>query len=334
MSAAPSAVSFVDAPALAKLAAEHADHLLGILSYGERGHGVLRPEIPQAWTGLPVLDGVRQFEIWASPDPVTALSHRGMRLAKTEEVLFGAIEFDVGSVGTFQEQAYQQYVRILATLDECGYSHLLRIWHYLPQIHLDEAGLERYKCFSVARHEAFVHSGRDIARDAPAASALGRPEGSIVIAFLAGRRRGTPIENPRQMSAYRYPAQHGPRGPTFARAAYVSWAEQEQLYISGTASIVGHESQHAGDLNGQAEETIRNLRTMLDEAHRRVPLTARQWQRLLFKVYLRPGVAQGPVLERLRENFGDEPDVLVLEAEICRRELLLEIEAVALRARA
>ena len=44
-----------------------------------------------------------------------------------------------------------------------------------------------------------------------------------------------------------------------------------------------------------------------------------------------PGVAHADVCKRLRNTFGEQADVLVLEAEICRRELLLEIEAIALR---
>jgi chorismate lyase/3-hydroxybenzoate synthase len=175
-----------------------------------------------------------------------------------------------------------------------------------------------------------VRSGRDIARDAPAASALGRSPGGAIIAFLAGRHRGAPIENPRQTSAYRYPQQYGPRGPTFARAAHVAWGNQEQLYVSGTASIVGHESLHPGNTIGQAEETMRNLRALLTEANARTA-AEREWEKLLFKVYLRAGVAHDDVCKRLRNTFGEEADVLVLGAEICRRELLLEIEAIALR---
>ena len=112
----------------------------------------------------------------------------------------------------------------------------------------------------------------------------------------------------------------------------MTWGQQQQLYVSGTASIVGHESRHDGSVRNQAEETIRNLCALLDEARARAPAGTPEWQRLLFKVYLRPGLAQDPVLESLRTTFGDEPDVLVLEADICRQELLVEIEAVALRA--
>ena len=323
-------VAYIDAHDLNALQVRQADRVLGVLAYGER-NGVEMSSVPCAWTGLETPDADARFEVWSSRTPVTLRTHGGTRCAHNDEVLFGSIEFDPGDAGQFQQRALEHYLRMFALVDECDYPHLLRVWHYLPQIHLEEDGLERYRRFSVARHEAFLRSGRDIARDAPAASAVGKRQGSAVFAFLAGKRRGTPIENPRQMSAYPYPAQHGPRGPTFARASCVAWGQQEQLYVSGTASIVGHESRHAGDVQGQAEETIRNLCSLLSEVRARAPAGTPEWQRLLFKVYLRPGVAQDQVLHRLRDTFGDEPDVLVLEADICRRELLLEIEAIALR---
>jgi len=227
----------------------------------------------------------------------------------------------------FQQETLGHYLRLFALLDRCGYPHLLRVWHYLPEIHLDEGGLERYKGFCLARHEAFVRSGRNIAHDAPAASAVGRGPGCAVIAFLAGKQRALAIENPRQMSAYRYPEQYGPRGPTFARAAYAARGGFNQLYVSGTASIVGHESRHAGNAAGQAEETIRNLRTLFAQARQRMSII--DWERVLFKIYLRPGVAQEDVLRHLGSAFEKDAIVLFLEAEICRPELLLEIEAIA-----
>src|SRR5258708_6175401 len=176
---------------------------------------------------------------------------------------------------------------MLDYLEDVAYPHLGRIWHYLPDIHLDERALERYKRFSLGRHEAFVAKGRAISTDAPAASAVGKRSGNTVICFLAAPRPGIPIENPRQVSAYSYPAQYGPRGPTFSRALFASWDDLRQLYISGTAAIFGHLSQHAGDAVAQTRETIVNLRSVMDEARAHGLIDVRQGTDLLFKVYLR-----------------------------------------------
>jgi chorismate lyase/3-hydroxybenzoate synthase len=155
---------------------------------------------------------------------------------------------------------------------------------------------------------------------------------STVIAFLAALRPGTPIENPRQVSAYSYPAQYGPRGPTFSRALFAAWNGLPQLYVSGTASIFGHLSRHEGDAAAQADETILNLRTVLGEARGLVD-TGESAQKL-FKVYLRDPAYRDLVEEKLRAAFGPAHPIACLQADICRRELLLEIELVVTDARA
>jgi len=223
---------------------------------------------------------------------------------------------------------YNDYCAIFDHLDALGYPNLLRIWHYVPDIHLDEHALERYKRFSLGRHEAFVAKGRAIVSDAPAASAVGKRSGNTVICFLAAKRPGIPIENPRQVSAYSYPAQYGPRGPTFSRALFTTWDDLGQLYISGTAAIFGHLSQHEGDAGAQAGETIINLRSVMDEARAHGLVDASQDAGLLFKVYLRQPEYRAIVETQLREAFGTAPSIIYLQADICRRELLLEIEVV------
>ena len=76
------------------------------------------------------------------------------------------------------------------------------------------------------------------------------------------------IENPRQLSASLYPPRYGLRSPMFARAALVPNGRGAQLLVSGTASIVGHESLHIGDPERQLEETARNFEALVETAMR------------------------------------------------------------------
>ena len=52
----------------------------------------------------------------------------------------------------------------------------------------------------------------------------------------------------------------------FARAALVPNGRGAQLLVSGTASIVGHESLHLGDPEAQLEETARNFEALVESA--------------------------------------------------------------------
>jgi chorismate lyase / 3-hydroxybenzoate synthase len=311
---------------LGALLDECRDHVLGLVGFGDPWQG--HKEFASAWVDVPVIGAQRQFEVWASANPVRTSTSGRVRSSRNVQILFGCVEIPEDDSADCNALIYDDYCRIFDHLDKLGYPHLIRIWHYLPDIHRNEHGLERYKRFSLGRHEAFVSKGRTIHKDAPAASAVGISSGRTVICFLAAPSAGMPIENPRQVSAYSYPDGYGPRGPTFARALFSSWDDRTQLYISGTAAILGHLSQHEGDVGAQADETILNLRSVMEEARRQGLIDLRADIEIAFKVYLRHPEFRDIIEARLRAAFGSKPSIVYLNADICRRELLVEIEAV------
>ena len=98
--------------------------------------------------------------------------------------------------------------------------------------------------------------------------------------------------------------------------------------MSGTASVVGHETRHAGDLAAQLDETFANFDSLLDEAHRRRPDLPRGFGpdgRL--KVYVPDPDALATVEAALARLAPGTPKVL-LQADICRRDLHIEIDGV------
>ena len=74
--------------------------------------------------------------------------------------------------------------------------------------------------------------------------------------------RASPLENPRQVPAYRYSRRYGLRPPCFARATKF----ESTLFIGGTASIIGEDSRHAAAIVAQTEETLSNLRALIAAA--------------------------------------------------------------------
>lgn len=304
-------------------------HVLGIVGFGSPCSEF--KGIASTWVDMPTIDSGPVFEVWTSALPVQTKIHGSIRGAHNSQVLFGCVEIPQDDRTDYDVLIYAAYCEIFDYLDALGYPNLIRIWHYLPDIHFDEHSLERYRRFSLGRHEAFIAKRRTIVKDVPAASAVGKHSANTVIYFLAAPHPGIPIENPRQVSAYSYPAQYGPRGPTFCRALFTSWNDLPQLYISGTAAIFGHQSQHAGDAKAQTDETIVNLRSVMDEADVLGLIDVRRETDLLFKVYLRQPALRTIAEARLRETFGPAPSIVYLQAEICRRELLLEIEVVCAR---
>ena len=59
------------------------------------------------------------------------------------------------------------------------------------------------------------------------------------------------------------------------------------LFVSGTASIVGYETIHPGDVTAQTRETLANIDALLEEANRVVGAPRYSLDGLKLKVYVR-----------------------------------------------
>ena len=302
---------------------EHAGHILGVIAYG-----VARPELPAqlvpcTWVPMPVFGEDVWYEFWVSARPVTVDLASGLGFAYDGKLLFGGLVMDEQATGTLESSVQSAYSTLFDTLDRVGYPALLRVWNYLPRINDDLSGIERYRAFNIGRHEAFCNKGRLIAEGVvPAACALGTHQGGVSISFLAGKVPGTVIENPRQTNAYRYPRKFGPRSPTFSRGILVD----DLLLISGTASIVGSQSMHPEDILRQADETLVNLETVVEQA-RKSGFDASDQAGLCLNVYLRHADDYPVVRRRVEETFGNARHIAYVMADVCRADLLVEIEA-------
>ncbi|HUP49380.1 MAG TPA: hypothetical protein VNA04_11375 [Thermoanaerobaculia bacterium] len=280
------------------------------------GGGACGGEVLTVSAPIPQL-GPALAEVWRAEGAVTREQRGDIEIARTGDVLFGVVRRGGGPTAEITAAVYDS---IVGAVRSAGYPALWRIWNNVGGINELEEGMERYKRFSAGRHEALTRHG--YARERfPAASAVGMTEPGLLVYFLAGRQEGKQVENPRQVSAYDYPPRYGPRSPSFSRATVVG---DELIFVAGTASVVGHESRHAGSAAAQLEETIENLDATLAAAT--AGRKASAGDLTVVKIFVRPGTDPAPVEDRLRAVF---PASMLLEADICRRELLLEIEGVA-----
>ncbi|HEY4301766.1 MAG TPA: hypothetical protein VGM73_12895 [Candidatus Didemnitutus sp.] len=211
--------------------------------------------------------------------------------------------------------------------------HLFRIWNYVPRINAVEGALENYRLFCRGRSLAFErHFGSEFQKILPAASAVGAVTGPLALGFLAGEAIPHHFENPRQVPAFEYPMQYGPRPPSFARATAVSVGGTPQIFISGTASITGHATIATGDLARQVACTVENLSLIGAAAGAGRAVGRNQGWARRFKVYVRHAADLGAIatqLERTLLAAGD--NVQFLQADLCRSDLLIEIEAILSR---
>ena len=272
------------------------------------------------WLRVPLkcFDAPAPLEVWHVDAAVTCGRHDNVRWSAGGGWLFAAIELDeretAGIEGAARD-AYAELCRFMRTRDErC----VLRIWNYIADINLGEGDAERYKQFCDGRASGL---GDFFAEGFPAATAIGHRDSKPVlqIYLLACVDEGIAVENPRQMSAWRYPRQYGRTSPGFARGMLMP--ARDALAISGTAAVVGHASAHEDDLEAQLNETLINLEALLVAADMPAGFDTHS----PLKGYVRHASDAARVRELLQQRLPGVP-VLLTHGDICRHELLVELD--------
>ncbi|MEO6365051.1 MAG: pteridine-dependent deoxygenase [Luteimonas sp.] len=322
------AVDYVTAASPADLLQD--DHVFAVLGFGNDAPRLDDPH----YLRVPLQPhGGSPFEVWRSNAPVSHGRDGEIAWASDGQLMFGVIEVEEkadvdGNASGLRDATEHAYARLMCFVGDSGTPHLLRIWNYLDAITQGDGDAERYRQFCIGRARGL---GDLDARMLPAATAIGRCDDARVlqIYWLAGALPGTPVENPRQVSAYRYPRAYGPQPPSFARAMLPPTEYGMPLLLSGTASVVGHASQHGDALMAQLDETFANFDSLIAAARLRQPaLPAVFGPGTRLKLYVRDRDDLPLVVESMRQRFGDRVPHLVVHAAICRRELCVEIDGV------
>ncbi len=224
--------------------------------------------------------------------------------------------------------AYEAIARALG-----GGLHPLRLWNFVPGILEPLGGLaHRYMVFNRGRHRACAdwcggeqHFGHRLAT----ASAVGHRGDDLWVHALAGREPGLPVENPRQVSAYRYSTRYGPLPPCFSRATLLP--SGGRLLIGGTASVRGEDSVVPLRLADQLAETLENLRAVLRAGAELAarPAHAELEHLRCVRIYFVRAADREALAAAGRQAFPGARRCELVAAELCRPELLVEIEALA-----
>ena len=258
--------------------------------------------------------GEDRLEVWPATAPVRRYQAHGYACAEDgEHLFFWRIDDAAADIEAAAETAYRD---LLALCADSGYLELLRIWNYFDRVTAGDGDDERYRRFCVGRHR--VLASPDFERRLPAATLIGTAVPGLQLYGFASRTAGLQVENPRQTSAFRYPREYGPSSPSFSRGTRYG----ELLLVSGTAAIVGHQTQHPHAVMPQARAMLDNVRALLRNAG------PEHWRPVLLRLYLRSADESAAVIAEIRAAFGDDAPLLVVEGEVCRRDLLVEIEGV------
>ena len=236
-----------------------------------------------------------------------------------------------------ERQTFEGYASIASELANSPRRHPVRFWNHVPFI-TDPAdvGRDNYMVFNAGRFRAFSDWYGGTARferDVATASAIGHWGRDLVIHCLATDAAGTAVNNPRQVAPYHYSQRFGPLPPCFARATRLAHPPH-MLLVGGTASVRGEDSVHVEDVPAQLSETFTNLASLVGAAINDKPTTTSKQVRCLaafreLRVYF-PDPADRAEIERaVASNFPNLRRLELLHADLCRAELMVEIEGVA-----
>lgn len=285
---------------------------------------------PPAWTG----------DLFGRAEPVPVLSGKDLSLDVVASGGFCLASVRVHGARSLDRKAFQEvtvlvYRLLEAELRRCETHHPVRLWNHIPGIH-EPMGedLDRYMVFNAGRYEALsAWFGGDQAFDIRVASASGvGHEGSdLVVHCLAASRPGRAVANPRQIAPYRYSRRYGPLPPCFARATVIEREGEPLVLVGGTASIVGEASVHVGDLARQTEETLTNLAVLLQAAgapygEDRAAVLARYRD---VRIYHPDPYREDELRGLLKTAFPGAKCAEWMRADLCRPDLLVEIEGMA-----
>ncbi|MDR0749141.1 MAG: endoribonuclease L-PSP [Tannerellaceae bacterium] len=227
----------------------------------------------------------------------------------------------------------QQSGDVFAKIDELikrenfPISSIIRQWNYIEKITCFQEENQNYQSFNNARGNFYAKT--TWTNGYPAATGIGANLGGMLIdldavAFKSPRAYATPIDNKLQVAAHAYSekvlekAQKQQTAPKFERAKSMTFGNRRLVYISGTAAIRGEESLKGVGLERQLHITMENIAQLTGNA-----------KPVMLRVYLKDK-EDYRLSERLMSEYNLSIPISYMCADICRDELLIEIEGIAI----
>jgi len=231
--------------------------------------------------------------------------------------------------------------------EEMEFSDIIRQWNYIEKItaHADynNSSSQHYQIFNDVRSKYYQQASFE--NGFPAATGIGMDFGGITIDFIAVKLENKSsiigVKNPVQRDAYRYSkevlAENNTMSdfcqttPKFERAKAVITPEGKWLFVSGTAAISGEVSIMANSVEKQTEMTIQNILGLVSmENLQKYGINCGAEVALSYlRAYIKFKRDIPKVKEICRKYFPQIPITFVV-ADICRPELLVEIEGQAI----
>ena len=233
------------------------------------------------------------------------------------------------------EQAFCKAEEILKA-EEMNFGDIVRQWNYLERITDLIHGNQCYQDFNDVRSRFYASS--EWLYGYPAATGIGTQYGGVQIDFNAvkGNIDIVPLDNDWQRAAHDYSdnvlishrIDSEKETPKFERGKLLTDQSLKMIYISGTAAIRGEDSIMDRNVLLQTEITLENIQHLIGLEEGRKNLPEHSGKLELLRVYLKNETDVHVVKKDLDKLCSDVP-IAYLYADVCREELLVEIEGIA-----
>ncbi|MFR9648868.1 MAG: hypothetical protein SNJ33_05505 [Rikenellaceae bacterium] len=277
----------------------------------------------------------------------------GLRYLVTEDkgmrrVIMCGVRGDVNDSIRVQSDAL--FVKVQNVLEKEGMdaSDIFKQWNYIPQITaVDGDDYQHYQAFNDSRTE-FYRTADWSSKGYPAATGIGMDCGVVIVDIIAVKAfndiyRIIPIDNDLQQAAHVYSQVvligaegdkvEGKSTPKFERAKALGNSQEGYIcFISGTAAIRGEDSMDSTDAASQTVQTIENIEHLISDHTCKIydiEISSKLREIGMARAYVK--FAQDT--EKIKEvvdNRWPKTSTIYLLADVCREELLVEIEAVSI----
>jgi hypothetical protein len=321
----------------AKLSNESLDKILMVTHFSKTWDKDPQDNLLYSQIAIPSL-GEFSYEAWMSKkdSPVNNIVEGNMEISESKEKTIVRIETHESESVNLEKAGYETYKKIFEMMQSGRFGNFVRAWNYIPNILSEDGGLERYRQFNLGRWNAWQDHGPknpDGSPKRPAMTGIGSFEGPLVVEAMFSPYEVKEMENPRQTQFIHYSEKWGKKPPVSARGTLHLPPEGPEIYIAGTASLVGEEVAHEGDVVAQTLETLENIKVLIgDENVKNYGLD---------KGFTLDNVESIRVYIKNEEDYEKVKDtldtvwygkkILYVNDDICRPGFLIEIEGVAKR---
>lgn len=253
-----------------------------------------------------------------------------------ELITGGILPPDISASPSIQSNAIFAQVEAILSREKFPLNSIVRQWNYIENISLFTNEYQNYQAFNDSR--SLFYAKTDWPLCYPAATGIGTQAGGIMVELIAfvGEGLNKALDNPLQIAAHKYsqdvllgaidPFMQRRTTPKFERGRIVGLSGRQTIYISGTAAIRGETSLIADNVTEQTRITMENIEHLVSPVN--VPGSGTSFEYKLLRIYVKNPFQMEEARTYMKANYPDIKKIYIC-ADICRNELLVEIEGIA-----